>query len=67
MRGFHVSCMSDTVRDILNDALTQKQMFYETKVEQTYEYGGDDYKEYSARLALTEDMLRELDNIPECD
>ena len=66
MRGFHVSCMSDDVKDILNDALMQKQMFYETKVEQTQGRGGDDYKEYSHRLALTEDMLRELDRIPEC-
>ena len=66
MRGFRVSCISDTVKDILIDALMQKQMYYETKVEQTQGRGGDDYREYSHRLALTEDMLRELDEIPEC-
>ena len=58
--------MDDTVKDILSDALMQKQMYYETRVEQTQGRGGDDYKEYSHRLMLTEDMLRELDTIPEC-
>ena len=66
MRGFQVTCLSDTAKDILNDALMQKQMYYETKVEQTQGRGGDDYQEYSHRLMLTEDMLREIDRIPEC-
>jgi len=66
MRGFQVNCMSDTVKDILNDALMQKQMYYETKVQNAHGTGGDSYQEWTHRLQLTEDMMRELDRIPEC-
>jgi hypothetical protein len=58
--------MSDRVKDILNDALMQKQMYYEDMVLQTQRTGGDDYEEYYKRLELTEDMMKELDHIPEC-